>query len=134
MKNHQAVSGKSKNGKSWINKTYRKLQKHFIDQSKEIGMSDNLYGRIDLDDQGPLKSVESSDSSLSYSHIIEALKRSPEIDVSQVHVAITGNSVLLQGKASSLKEIRAMIHIVQNLRGVFSVKSELEIEEKKITH
>ncbi len=128
MEHPQAVSGKSKDGRSWINRIYLKIQKNFFEQSNEIGRSDNLFGRLNLDDQNPIREVESSESSLSYSHVIEALKRSPEIDVSKVQVHLRGNTVLLQGKAESLKEERAMISIVENLKGVSVVQSELEIK------
>ncbi len=119
---------------TWINPEQMKLQKNFIEKSKEIGRSDNLYGRMDLEDQNPQREVDSAVSSLSSTQVIEALKRSPEIDVSRIDVRIRGHHVTLEGEAESLKEVRAMLSIVKNLPGVEEVKNEIKTDDDGPRH
>lgn len=124
----------NENQEAWINPDQLKMQKHFIDKSKEIGRSDNLYGRLDLEDQNPKRQVSDHDQALNSSQVIEALKRSPEIDVSRVAVRIRGSHVTLEGEAENLKEVRAMLSIVKNLPGVEEVKNELVTDDDETRH
>jgi osmotically-inducible protein OsmY len=124
----------NESSETWINPEKLKLQKNFIDKSKEIGRSDNLYGRMDLDEQNPKRKVDSPSRSLTSSQVIEALKRSPEIDVSRVSVRIRGTHVTLEGEAENLKEVRAMLSIVKNLPGVDEVKNEMKTDDDETRH
>lgn len=119
---------------SVINPEAMKQQKHFMQKSREIGRSDNLYGRMDLDDQIPKREVSSHAETLNSSQVMEALKRSPEIDVSNITVKIRGHHVTLEGEAESLKEVRAMLQIVRNLPGVEEVKNEIVTDDSDIIH
>lgn len=119
------MTEENKSEGAWIDQDNLKLQKNFIKKSREIGRSDNLYGRIDLDDQDPIRTFEDTDSDLSPTQVIEALERSPEIDVSEIRVKISGGTVTLMGCAQTAKEVRAMIKILDNLRGVEKVENQV---------
>lgn len=119
---------------TWINPEQLKKQKHFIEKSKEIGRSDNLYGRMDLEEQNPKREVKSHAEDLNASQVMEALKRSPEIDVSNITAKIRGHHVTLEGEAESLKEVRAILSIVKNLPGVEEVKNEIVTDDSDIIH
>lgn len=59
--------------------------------------------------------------------IFEALKRIPEIDVSEVRVYVEGEVVTLAGAAEDAEEARAMGKIVQNIPGVAKVIDHLYV-------
>lgn len=128
------MNNENERSESFINPEAMKRQKHFIEKSREIGRSDNLYGRLDLSEQNPKRVVSEHDKSLSVSQVMEALKRSPEIDVSNITAKIRGRHVTLAGEAESLKEVRAMLEIVRNLPGVEEVKNEIVTDDSDIIH
>ena len=59
--------------------------------------------------------------------IFEVLKRSPEIDASDVRVYVEGQIVTLAGAAEDAEEARAMGKIVQNIPGVTKVIDHLYV-------
>lgn len=128
------MNTEEKNTEVWINPEKLKQQQTFIDKSREIGRSDNLYGRMDLDEQNPRREVKNHSAELSSSQVIEALKRSPEIDASRITVRIRGSQVTLQGEAGNLKEVRGMISVVKNLPGVGEVKNEIITDDSEPIH
>lgn len=120
-----AVSGKERHGKSWINENERRSQDEFIEKSKEIGRSDNLFGRMDLEGEEPTLESASPDDSLSVEQVLEALTRSPEVDAAEVEVKINGTVVILSGEVEDKEEARAMTKIIENLHGVSDVENNL---------
>lgn len=127
MEKTKGVSGKSET-ENWVRGKDLEDQKKYARLSNEIGEADNLYGRYDLSEELP-DTDKAATSSVSQTQVTEALARSPGIDASRVHFEITGSVITLKGKATSLKESRAMVSILENLRGVTDVRNELEIEE-----
>ena len=112
------VSGNSRKGKAWINQEELKIQKDFIHE----GLGQNLYGRTDLTDQ----EVQES-SSIDEEKILEALQRSPEVDISGVTVSLENGVVRFDGIAENIHEVRVMENVVRNLEGVSNVISHLEL-------
>lgn len=120
------VSGKSSSGKSWFNAEEYHKQRDSIKKvdAAEAGFAQstgqNLVGRSDLENQGYAKSAKISEKV-----IFEALKRSPEIDVSHVRVHVQGTIVTLEGTVDDPKEARAMKKMVENIPGVSEVINHL---------
>ena len=120
------VSGKNSSGKGWFNAEEHHKQRDLIEKvdESEAGFAQstgkNLVGRSDLENQGDAKT-----SKFSEKIIFEAMKRSPEIDVSHIRVHVQGSSVTLEGTVDDPKEARAMKKIVENIPGVSEVINHL---------
>lgn len=127
--NEPGVSGKDKNGKEWVNSEKLEDQEDFIKGSKDIGRSDNLFGRSDLENQKLANKDEKDSLTLSQEHVIEALERSPGIDVSELLVTLYGSKVTLDGYAANPNEIRAIENVVKNLPGVSDVITHITPRE-----
>lgn len=122
--NEPGVSGKEENGKSWVNSDELSTQNKFVKGSKEIGRSDNLFGREDLSDQ---QLGSSKPASVTEPLVIEALERSPETDVSRIKISINGGHVHLSGVIDDIKETHVLESVAANIRGVTKVTSDFEI-------
>ena len=118
------VSGKSKE-ENWSNPVKREGQKEFIEGSKEIGRSDNLFGRSDLSEQIP--EIKDDGKGLMKAHVVEALARSPEVDASNIEITVNGSKVYLAGYVDDIKEKTTVIKVIQNLRGVKEVEDHLTV-------
>lgn len=125
------VSGKNREGKSWINKDILKQQDEFAEEMFKIddgyaagGRGGNLFGRTDLSDQEGHET-----ESLDQQKVIIALKRSPEVDISHVNVEVNGGQVILSGLVQNPKESRAMERIVENVPGVTEVIIKFDTRE-----
>lgn len=125
------VSGKKSTGKAWINADERADQDDFIEGSKEIGRSDNLFGRSDLKDQILKPTQKDQHVTLTEAHILEALERSPEADVSHIKVTIKGHEVFLEGEIADIKEARVLENLVKNIRGVSKVTSDFQVHSER---
>lgn len=127
-KKHPGVSGKNGKGGSWFNSEeyhrQRELLKKMDEAEKGFAQSTgaNLVGRSDLKNQGYLASTKISEK-----EIFEALKRSPEVDVSDLRVYFEEGVVTLAGSAEDAEEARAMGKIVQNIPGVSKVIDHLYV-------
>lgn len=116
------VSGKKKNGKTWTNPEELQKQKKFVDTLDEIPKGHNLYGRSDLKNQDHPET-----SNILESEVVEALKRSPHMDFSEVIVEAIEGVVHLTGYVEDLAELREMENITKNVPGVTKVESHIEV-------
>lgn len=120
------VSGKSKDGKKWIDPQKYEEQKEFMDG---VGKGGNLFGRSDLSDQD--KDVSHS---ISEEQVREALKRSPEADIQNVEIRLEGSAVHLYGQVEDNRSIRAMESIALNVPGVSKVISHVQLRNDERHH
>lgn len=127
MEKNHGVSGKNESGKKWTNEKDLRDQDNHIMESKEIGRSDNLHGRIDLKDQN-VEVKNDMSASISTDQVLEALERSPEVDAQGLSVTINGNRITVEGVVSDVKEGRAVVSVVENLPGVSKVINKLSFE------
>ncbi len=122
------VSGKDQNGKTWINAEEYHQQVDQLEDREEAekgfaqSTGSNLMGRSDLENQG----YENS-ASVEENQVFEALKRSPELDVSHVRVRMDGSVVYLEGTVDDANEARGVKKVVENIPGVSKVISHLYI-------
>lgn len=122
------VSGKDRSGKTWLNPEEYEAQKEFADTMEEAekgfqSTGQNLVGRSDLENQGNQVGV-----TLTEDAVIEALRRSPEADISDVIVSVTGSVVHLEGLVYDMKALREMESIASNVPGVSKVVSHVELK------
>lgn len=130
MQKKPGVSGKNEKGKSWFNSEEYQHQRESVKKMDEAekgfaqSTGANLVGRSDLENQG-----YQSSANLSEKEIFEVLKRSPEVDVSDLRVYVEGEVVTLAGSAEDAKEARAMGKIVENIPGVTKVIDHLYVRK-----
>lgn len=119
-KEQPGVSGKSNDGKKWIDPQKYEEQKEFMDG---VGKGGNLFGRSDLSNQD--KDVSKS---ISEEQVREALKRSPEADIQNVEVRLEGSAVHLYGEVEDNRSIRTIESIALNVPGVSKVFSHVQLK------
>ncbi|WP_408096971.1 BON domain-containing protein [Peredibacter sp. HCB2-198] len=123
------VSGKERSGKTWINPEEYEAQKEFADTMEEAekgfqSTGQNLHGRSDLSNQGAQVGV-----TLTEDAVIEALRRSPQVDISNLIVSVKESVVHLEGLVEDMKELREMESIANNVPGVSKVVSHVELKK-----
>ena len=122
------VSGKERSGKTWLNSEEYEAQKEFADTMEEAekgfqSTGQNLHGRSDLSNQGAQVGV-----TLTEDAVIEALRRSPQVDIGSLIVMVKGNVVHLEGIVEDMAELREMESIANNVPGVSKVVSHVELK------
>lgn len=122
------VSGKRRDGKTWINEEKYQGQKKFADTMEEAekgfqSTGQNLHGRSDLTNQGAQVGI-----TLTEDAVIEVLRRSPEVDIQDLIVNVSGKTVHLEGLVWDLNELREIENIVNNVPGVSKVVSHVELK------
>lgn len=126
------VSGKSANS-SWINPKEYQDQKHFVEDAEysreddarvrdAAGTEHGLFGRNDVSNQGRAPQEQSF-----VDVIYDALRKSPEADISNVKISAADGVVTLDGEVLSHAEIRVLENLVSNIRGVREVRNNLEV-------
>lgn len=122
------VSGKRRDGKSWVNEEKYQGQRKFAETMEEAekgfqSTGHNLHGRSDLTNQGGQVGI-----TLTEDAVIEALRRSPEVDIQDLIVIVSGKVVHLEGLVWDLNELREIESIVNNIPGVSKVISHVELK------
>lgn len=130
-KNHPGVSGKERGGKRWINPDAREKQKEFADEMYEVdegyepqGRGNNLFGRTDLTNQ-----EGHEETSLDQQKVVVALKRSPEVDISDIEIKVDGGTVILEGTVDHPSRVRTVENLVWSVSGVKKIINHLEPRE-----
>jgi osmotically-inducible protein OsmY len=126
------VSGKSANS-TWINPKEYQDQKHFVEDAQysreedprvrdAAGTEHGLFGRNDVSNQGDAPHDHNF-----VDVIYDALRKSPEADISNVQITAADGVVTLEGEVMSHAEIRVLENLITNIRGVREVKNNLEV-------
>jgi hypothetical protein len=77
--------------------------------------------------RGPKGYTRSSERILE--DVAERLTDDPEVDASEIEVAVDGDVVVLRGKVYDRGQKRAAEDVVENVSGVRDVRNELEVEK-----
>jgi osmotically-inducible protein OsmY len=105
-KDHPGVSGKSRNGDTWINR-------------EEYDQQRNFMGK------GP-KGYRRSDDRI-YEEVCEALQDDPTVDATDIGVRVQDGIVTLEGKARDRMEKRVAEMLTVEVPGVLDVRNEITL-------
>lgn len=105
-KDHPGVSGKSRDGETWINRGEYDEQRNFM------GKGPRGYRR--------------SDDRI-YEEVCEALQDDPTVDASDIGVKVTDGIVTLEGRARDRMEKRVAEMVTIEIPGVLDVRNEITI-------
>ena len=105
-KGHPGVSGKSRDGETWINRDEYDEQRNFMGK-------------------GP-KGYTRSDDRI-YEEVCEALQDDPGVDATDIGVKVREGIVTLEGRARDRMEKRVAEMITVEVPGVLDVRNEIKI-------
>ncbi|MES2526242.1 MAG: BON domain-containing protein [Bdellovibrionota bacterium] len=105
-KEHPGVSGKSREGDTWVNQSEYNEQRNFM------GKGPRGYQRTD---------------DRIYEEVCEALLDDPTVDASDIGVKVEEGIVTLEGKARDRMEKRVAEMITVEIPGVLDVRNEIRL-------
>lgn len=105
-KEHPGVSGKTRDGETWVNRNEYDVQRNFM------GKGPRGYRR--------------SDDRI-YEEVCEALQDDPTVDASDIGVKVQDGIVTLEGKARDRMEKRVAEIVTVEIPGVLDVRNEIRL-------